>query len=88
LRRRLDAAAAGLFAVVVVVLVWRMALGGIDAFLRGRISMFLQLPQWWGYAAVAAPAALWVACAVFVAVERALGLAPPADAAPEEASGG
>ncbi|SDZ99890.1 TRAP transporter small permease [Rubrimonas cliftonensis] len=79
-RRVLETVAAGLFAVVVLVLVWRMAQGGIDAYSRGRISMFLQAPQWWGYAAVAAPAALWAVCAVFVFVERLLGREPP----PEE----
>lgn len=77
LRRILDTLAAAAFCAVVLVLVQRLGQGGIDAYQRGRISMFLQLPQWWGYAAVALPALLWAATAAFVLIERLAGVAPP-----------
>lgn len=46
----LDAVMTAVFAVVAAVLAWRLIVGGIGAFDRGRASMFLSLPQWWGYA--------------------------------------
>lgn len=87
LKRLFDAGAAVLFAALIVILVWRMTLGGIDAFNRGRISMFLELPQWWGYAVALPPAFLWAAAAIFVAVERIVVGAPdaPETGPPEEA---
>lgn len=87
LRRAFDALAAVLFAALVLVLVWRMTLGAIDSFNRGRISMFLELPQWWGYAVALPSAVLWAAASVFVAAERLLVGAPNAAEAdaPEEA---
>ena len=45
--------------------------GGLAAFERDRRSMFLQLPDWWGYAVGAVAMILWVAVCVFVAWERA-----------------
>lgn len=80
LRAALDTLAAALVAVVVTVLTWRLLQGGVDSFNRNRMSMFLNLPQWWGIAAAAAPAMLWTLTAIFVFVERLAGVAPaPAD---------
>ena len=63
------------FAVVVVVLTWRLMQGGIDAYGRGRASMFLQLPQSWGFAGATLGMALWVVVTLFTTVEawRAFG---------------
>jgi hypothetical protein len=67
-------------AVVVAGLAWRLPQGGLDSFNRNRVSMFLNLPQWWGYAAAAGPMALWSVNAVFVLVERLAGVEPDAGA--------
>jgi TRAP-type C4-dicarboxylate transport system permease small subunit len=85
-RRALDLGAALLTLAVALVLTWRLAVGGLEVWERGRASMFLQLPLWWGYAAATAFALLWTAAAALVAAERALGLrarppSPPADRA-------
>lgn len=88
LRRGLDAAATALFAAVTLILTWRMGVGAVDAFSRDRISMFLQLPQWWGFAAAMPSMLLWSVAAAFLAAERlfapavaerALSTAPEAD---------
>lgn len=84
-RRLLDQAAAALTLAVVAVIAWRMMQGGIDSFARNRMSMFLNLPQWWGYAAAGLPVALWTLCAAFVFVERLSGCAP---AEPRPEAGG
>jgi TRAP-type C4-dicarboxylate transport system permease small subunit len=76
LRRGLDTVAAAFMAVVVLVLTWRLLQGGIDSFNRERMSMFLQLPQWWGFAAAAGPMLLWSVTALFVLVERLAGVEP------------
>lgn len=62
------------FTVVVVVLTWRLMQGGLDAFSRQRASMFLQLPQWWGFAGASAAGALWTVVCVFTAWEQFLAL--------------
>jgi TRAP-type C4-dicarboxylate transport system permease small subunit len=63
LRRALDAAAGALVALVVAVLAWRLVQGGLDAHDRGRETMFLQIPFWWGYAAAALGMLLWAVAA-------------------------
>ena len=70
-RRALDTIAAAITALVVLVLTWRLILGGFDSFARGRISMFLELPQWWGYAAAGLACAFWTVTAFFILAERA-----------------
>jgi TRAP-type C4-dicarboxylate transport system permease small subunit len=66
----LDAVAYALFAVIVAVLTERMIEGAWTQYERGRVSMFLQLPQWWGYALAAAACVLWTAVCGFTAWER------------------
>jgi hypothetical protein len=43
--------------------------GGIGAWERNKTSMFLQLPDWWGYALGALSMLLWIAVCLFVAWE-------------------
>lgn len=74
LRRGLDTLAAVLVLIVVAVLTWRLLQGGVDSFNRRRMSMFLNLPQWWGYAAAALPAVLWTVAAAFTLAERVAGV--------------
>ena len=73
----LDIAASVVFALVVIVLAMQLIVGGYDAYDRGRISMFLRLPRWWGFALASVPAVLWMATAVFVVCERVDGAAGP-----------
>jgi TRAP-type C4-dicarboxylate transport system permease small subunit len=53
------------FTGVAAVLAWRLAAGGVTAWDRSRRSMFLQLPDWWGYAIGVAAMALWVVVCVW-----------------------
>jgi TRAP-type C4-dicarboxylate transport system permease small subunit len=66
----LDAAMNTVFAAVAVVLAWRLVEGGLTAFGRDKRSMFLQLPDWWGYSIGAAAMLLWIAVCLFIAWER------------------
>jgi TRAP-type C4-dicarboxylate transport system permease small subunit len=66
----LDAAMNVVFAAVAVVLTWRLIDGGITAFGRDKRSMFLQLPDWWGYAIGAVAMLLWIAVCLFITWER------------------
>ena len=75
----LDAVMGVAFALVVAVLAWRLMLGGITAYERGRTSMFLALPQWWGYAPAALAMALWSLVCLTTAVEAALGRSTHSD---------
>jgi TRAP-type C4-dicarboxylate transport system permease small subunit len=63
-RHWLDALMGVVFIFVAIVLAWRLAEGGLTAFERGRRSMFLQLPDWWGYVVGVIAMALWVAVCV------------------------
>jgi len=65
----LDAAMNVAFAAVALVLAWRLVEGGLGAYERSKRSMFLQLPDWWGYAVGTASMALWIAVCLFVAWE-------------------
>lgn len=66
-RNLLDAASTLLFTVVVLILTWRLVLGGIDAYTRSDFSMFLQIPTWWGYVAAIASSLLWATVCLYCA---------------------
>ena len=66
----LDATMNLVFAAVAVVLTWRLIEGGITAYGRDKRSMFLQLPDWWGYSIGAVAMLLWIAVCLFIAWER------------------
>jgi TRAP-type C4-dicarboxylate transport system permease small subunit len=73
-RHWLDAVMGVAFIFVAAVLTWRMVEGGLTAWARSRKSMFLQLPDWWGYAIAIAAMLLWIAvCAwtTYLSVKRA-----------------
>lgn len=76
-RDGLDAVMTFLFALVVAVLTWRLIVGGINAADRNRVSMFLALPQWWGYAAAACAMVLWTAVCFYTAVEALMRARAP-----------
>jgi TRAP-type C4-dicarboxylate transport system permease small subunit len=60
-RHALDAVMGLAFIFVAVILTWRIAEGGFTAWERGRRSMFLQLPDWWGYVVALLAMLLWIA---------------------------
>ena len=73
-RNWLDAAMGFVFVFVALVLTWRLAEGGLTAWERSRKSMFLQLPDWWGYLLGTIAMLLWVAVCVwttYASVKRA-----------------
>lgn len=76
MRLMLDLAAALLTAVVATVVAWRLLIGGLESHARGRVSMFLEIPQWWGFAAVSLPTVLWAVAAAFMVLERLRGIEP------------
>lgn len=62
-RDLLDAVMQFVAALVVAVITWRLIAGGLGQYERARVSMFLQLPQWWGYAGAGFAAVVWtIAC--------------------------
>lgn len=67
----IDALAYIVFAVIVAVLAWRMIDGTLTQYERERTSMFLKIPQWWGYALASATALLWVLVCLRTAWDRA-----------------
>ena len=66
----LDALMNLVFTLVALVITWRLAAGGLTAWERAKKSMFLQLPEWWGYAIGVTAALLWVAVCAWTAWER------------------
>lgn len=58
-RAWLDGAMTLVFAVIVAILTERLIDGAITQYARERASMFLQLPQWWGYGAAAVASLVW-----------------------------
>lgn len=67
----IDAFAYVVFAVIVAVLTWRLVEGTFTQYERERVSMFLKLPQWWGYALASVSAVLWVLVCLRTAWDRA-----------------
>jgi TRAP-type C4-dicarboxylate transport system permease small subunit len=61
----LDALMGVAFILVAAILTWRLIEGGLTAYERSRRSMFLQLPDWWGYALGAIAMVLWVVVCIY-----------------------
>jgi TRAP-type C4-dicarboxylate transport system permease small subunit len=57
-RARLDTLGAIVLALVLALLAWRTALGGVSAYRSSETTMIMALPVWWGYALMAPPMAL------------------------------
>jgi len=70
LRNGLDAVSNAMFAVVVCILTWRLALGGIETFEREDFSMFLNIPIWWGYLGAFVSCLVWAAACLYTAAQR------------------
>lgn len=71
-RHVLDVAAHGIMTAVIIILCWRLFAGGVDAFSRNQVSMFLQLPAWWAYALITLPCLLWMVTSAFITLQSAL----------------
>lgn len=65
----LDAIMTLMFAIIVAILTERLIQGTIIQYERERVSMFLRLPQWWGYAVASVAALVWTAVTFFTAWE-------------------
>ena len=70
MRNGLDAASNVVFAAVVCVLTWRLALGGVETLRRDDFSMFLQIPVWWGYLGALVSCLIWAAACLYTAGHR------------------
>ena len=66
----LDALMNLVFTLVAAVITWRLAAVGLTAWERAKKSMFLQLPEWWGYSIGVAAAVLWVVVCAWTAYQR------------------
>lgn len=66
-RKRLDALGAVVLAVMMALIAWRTAVGAMDAYSHNETSMLMELPTWWGYAAMVPSFALASLCAVYIA---------------------
>ena len=49
-RDGLDATMNAIFSVCILIVTWRLAVGGIATYHASDASMFLRIPHWWGYA--------------------------------------
>lgn len=59
-----------LFALVMILIAWRLAVGMMTKLGNGETSMFLQFSIWWAYAACLLPAGLAAVVAVWSAFDR------------------
>jgi Tripartite ATP-independent periplasmic transporters, DctQ component len=59
-----------LFAAVLVMVTWRLAVGMLGKYDNGEITLLLQFPVWYSYAAALVPATLTALVAVWIAVQR------------------
>ena len=69
-RNGLDAVSNVVFAVVVCILTWRLAVGGIETYGRADFSMFLNIPLWWGYLGAFLSCLVWAAACLYTAAHR------------------
>jgi len=72
IRDALDAVMNATFSACILVVTWRLAIGGIGAFDGSDASMFLRIPLWWGYAVAFVACVLWSAACLY-SVRRSLG---------------
>lgn len=72
-QRGLDRVGAGLLALVMALLTWRTAIGGLSAYRSQAGSMMLGVPEWWVYAAMVPALAL---TALIAALQAARGFTP------------
>ena len=77
-RNFLDALMNTVFSLCVLVITWRLAVGGLGAFRSGDNTMFLRIPQWWGYSVAFIACIVWtLACGYSVFRSVRAGLRRP-----------
>ena len=64
-RDGLDSIMNAIFSVCILIVTWRLAVGGIGAFHAADTSMFLRIPQWWGYALAFIGCLVWSAACIY-----------------------
>jgi TRAP-type C4-dicarboxylate transport system permease small subunit len=69
-RNGLDAVSNAVFAVVVCILTWRLAIGGVETYERADFSMFLNIPIWCGYLGAFVSCLVWAAACLYTAAHR------------------
>ena len=74
---RLDRLGALLLALVMALMAWRTALGGVNAYSTNSGTMMLGFPEWVVYALIAPPLALTALVALWQATTGAVADAPP-----------
>ncbi len=76
-RDALDAVMNAIFSVCILIVTWRLAIGGWGAFEGAEETMFLRLQLWWGYAFAFLACVLWSAACLYSVVRsvRFMGLA-------------
>jgi TRAP-type C4-dicarboxylate transport system permease small subunit len=67
-RDALDATMNAVFSLCIIVVTWRLALGGIGKFESQEETMFLRLELWWGYVIAFVACALWSAACLYSVV--------------------
>ncbi len=85
-RDGLDALMNAAFSVCILIVTWRLAIGGIGAFNGGDASMFLRIPQWWGYSFAFLACIAWT-LACFYSVLRSLRFMRRAGCANDQGKG-
>jgi TRAP-type C4-dicarboxylate transport system permease small subunit len=78
----------GLFALVMVLIAWRLSVGMLTKFGNGETSMFLQFSTWWAYAACLLPATLAALVALWSAYDRLRAAVTGAETRPIAVEGG
>lgn len=87
-RDLIDALMNTVFSACVLLITWRLAVGGIGAFKAGDNSMFLRIPQWWGYSVAFVACILWsLACCYSAWRSLRAGLEQGRDAGPHKSEG-
>lgn len=74
-QRVLGALAEGIFAAILVVIAWQLAIGTMGRMQSGQNSFLLAIPLWWAYAAALVAAMLAAAVGLYMAVMRLRELA-------------
>lgn len=70
-RDTLDSLMNAIFSVCILVVTWRLAVGGLGAYRAEDATMFLRLPLWWGYAFAFVGCVMWT-LACFYSVLRSI----------------
>jgi len=72
-RNVIDAVMNVIFAAVVLLIAWRLMVGGVLAFERDDNSMFLRIPLWVGYFSASTFAIVWSAVCLYTAYASVIG---------------